>query len=105
MRHGSRYLLTTFAAVGALVLTGCNGGSSDVVGGPPDTASGPSLTLVGYAVPKNGWDAIGTAFAATEDGDGTAIDIVHSTCGAGLVPRWRCRGCGDPLDGGSVVVG
>lgn len=81
MRHGSRYLLTTFAAVGALVLTGCNGGSSDVVGGPPDTASGPSLTLVGYAVPKNGWDAIGTAFAATEDGDGTAINADYGPSG------------------------
>lgn len=38
-------------------------------------------------------------------GEGTAIDIVHSPCGAALLPRWRCRGCGDPVDGGSVVVG
>ena len=81
MRHRSRYLLTTFAAVGTLLVTACGGGSSDVVGGGSDTASGPALTLVGYAVPKNGWDAIGPAFAATEDGEGTAINADYGASG------------------------
>ncbi|WP_415976544.1 sulfate ABC transporter substrate-binding protein [Rhodococcus sp. 077-4] len=81
MRHNSRYLLTTFAAVGTLLLTACGGGSSDVVGGDSDTASGPALTLVGYAVPKNGWDAIGPAFAATENGEGTSINADYGASG------------------------
>ncbi|MBY6412046.1 sulfate ABC transporter substrate-binding protein [Rhodococcus sp. BP-252] len=81
MRHSSRYLLTTFAAVGTLVLAACGGGSSDTVGGSTDTSSGPALTLVGYAVPKNGWDAIAPAFAATEDGDGTSINADYGASG------------------------
>lgn len=81
MRHSSRYLLTTFAAVGTLLLTACGGGSSDVAGADGGTAGGPALTLVGYAVPKNGWDAIEPAFAATEEGEGTSLNADYGASG------------------------
>ncbi len=81
MRHNSRRLLITFAAVGAMVLTACNGGSSDVVGGDGGSSDGTALTLVGYAVPKNGWDAIAPAFAATEDGEDTSINADYGASG------------------------
>ncbi len=81
MKRNSRYLLTTFAAVGTLVLAACGGGSSDVVGGDGGSSDGTALTLVGYAVPKNGWDLIGPAFAATEGGKDTAINADYAASG------------------------
>lgn len=81
MRLKSRYLLTTFAAVGTLVLAACGGGSSDTVGAEGGSGGGSALTLVGYAVPKNGWDAIGPAFAETEAGEGTTINADYGASG------------------------
>ncbi|OZC48656.1 sulfate ABC transporter substrate-binding protein [Rhodococcus sp. RS1C4] len=81
MRLNSRYLLTTFAAVGTLVLAACGGGSSDTVGAEGGSSSSSTLTLVGYAVPKNGWDAIGPAFEATEGGTDTAINADYGASG------------------------
>lgn len=81
MRHSSRYLLTTFAAVGALVLSACGGGSSDVVGGSGGSSGGTALTLVGYAVPKNGWDAIGLAFEGSEAGEDSSINADYGASG------------------------
>ncbi|MGB3372649.1 MAG: substrate-binding domain-containing protein, partial [Rhodococcus sp. (in: high G+C Gram-positive bacteria)] len=81
MKHNPRYLLTTFAAVGTLVLAACGGGSSDVVGGDGGSSNETALTLVGYAVPKNGWDLIGPAFAATEGGKDTAINADYGASG------------------------
>ncbi len=63
------------AVLAALVvlLAGCGGGPSDVVGdrgGPrPDT----ELTLVAYAVPEPGWSKVIPAFAATTDGEGVGV--------------------------------
>ncbi len=81
MRHSSRYLLTTFAAVGTFVLSACGGGSSDVVGDPGGSSGGTALTLVGYAVPKNGWDAIGLAFAGSEAGEDSSINADYGASG------------------------
>ncbi|WP_186628234.1 sulfate ABC transporter substrate-binding protein [Rhodococcus sp. BP22] len=81
MRHSSRYLLTTFAAVGAVVLAACGGGSSDVVGDSGGSSGGTALTLVGYAVPKNGWDAIGLAFTGSEAGDDSSINADYGASG------------------------
>lgn len=74
-------LLTVTAAVAALTLTACSTGSSDTVGESAATTSGPSLTLVGYAVPKNGWDAIGEAFRATESGENVTINADYGASG------------------------
>ncbi|MCZ4078998.1 sulfate ABC transporter substrate-binding protein [Rhodococcus sp. H36-A4] len=81
MRHSSRYLLTTFVAVGTLVLSACGGGSSDVVGDSGGSSGGTALTLVGYAVPKNGWDAIGLAFAGSEAGEDSSINADYGASG------------------------
>ncbi len=81
MRNTARYLFTTFVAVGSLVVGGCAGGSSDVVGGAPPTGEGDGLILVAYAVPKNGWDAIEVAFSADEDGDSNAINADYGPSG------------------------
>lgn len=81
MRYDSRYLLTTFAVVGSLVVGACAGGSSDVVGGQPPTGEGEGLVLVSYAVPKNGWDAIEVAFSEGEDGDSSAINADYGPSG------------------------
>ena len=81
MRHGSRGLLRSrgllaaVAAVGALALTACSGGASDVVGGSAGGAdgSGGTINLYAYAVPKVGFDKLIPAFNKTEAGKGVAF--------------------------------
>ncbi|MGB3770501.1 MAG: sulfate ABC transporter substrate-binding protein [Rhodococcus sp. (in: high G+C Gram-positive bacteria)] len=74
-------LLATLAVSASLALTACSPGSSDTVGESAATTTGPSLTLVGYAVPKNGWDAVGEAFGATEDGENVTINADYGPSG------------------------
>lgn len=74
-------LVSTAAAAALLALTACSSGSSDTVGETAASTSGPSLTLVGYAVPKNGWDAIGAAFASSENGDNVTINADYGASG------------------------
>lgn len=56
-------------AAAALTVTACSPGSSDTVGENAATTDGPSVTLVAYAVPKNGWEAIGEAFGENQTRD------------------------------------
>ncbi|MGA9872828.1 MAG: sulfate ABC transporter substrate-binding protein [Rhodococcus sp. (in: high G+C Gram-positive bacteria)] len=79
--YKSRYALTAVVTVTTLVLSGCNPGSSDVVGGRDATGEGPGLVLVSYAVPKNGWDAVAVAFGAGENGNGTPINADYGPSG------------------------
>ncbi len=70
-------LLTT-----ATVLAACGGGASDVAGGEEATGGdGTTLTVVAYAVPEPGWSKIVPAFAATQEGQGTAVTVSYGASG------------------------
>ncbi|NLG56101.1 MAG: sulfate ABC transporter substrate-binding protein [Rhodococcus sp.] len=75
MKHRPGIVLAAIAVVGALTMSACAGGSSDVPGGR-DTADGSAgtLNLYAYAVPKPGFDKIIPAFNSTDEGDGVAIN-------------------------------
>ncbi|QUR69849.1 sulfate ABC transporter substrate-binding protein [Mycobacterium spongiae] len=64
------------ALVLAGVLTACQGGPSDVVGGAGPSNAQTSITLVAYAVPEPGWSAVIPAFNDSEDGK--AIQVITS---------------------------
>ncbi|CRK54066.1 Sulfate/ thiosulfate ABC transporter substrate-binding protein [Rhodococcus sp. RD6.2] len=70
----SGLLLAAVATVGAVALTACSGGSSDVVGADATGAtgaadgSGGTVSLFAYAVPKPGFDKLIPAFQATDEG-------------------------------------
>jgi sulfate/thiosulfate-binding protein len=69
-------------AATASVLAACGGGASDVVGGGEETGGGDTtLTLVAYAVPEPGWSKIIPAFAATQEGQGTAVTASYGASG------------------------
>ncbi|TSE00040.1 sulfate ABC transporter substrate-binding protein [Skermania sp. ID1734] len=81
MRHRSR-MLAAVAAAAVLTLSGCGGGSSDVVGG--DSAangSGGTLHLFAYAVPKPGFDKVIPAFAQTPAGKDVLIQPSYGPSG------------------------
>jgi sulfate/thiosulfate-binding protein len=72
---------TALAATAALVAA-CGGGASDVAGGGDETGGGgTTLTLVAYAVPEPGWSKIIPAFAATQEGEGTAVTTSYGPSG------------------------
>ncbi|HEY5856774.1 MAG TPA: sulfate ABC transporter substrate-binding protein [Aldersonia sp.] len=82
MKRRSRHLAIALAAVGAVALTACGGGSSDVAGG--DTGSGDAettLNLYAYAVPKPGFDKVIPAFEATEQGAGVQFQQSYGASG------------------------
>ncbi|MGF7123701.1 sulfate ABC transporter substrate-binding protein [Rhodococcus sp. TAF43] len=83
MRHRSRSFLTALAAIGAVALTACGGGSSDVVGGADTGAdgSGGTINLFAYAVPKPGFDKVTAAFAETEEGKGVRFNPSYGASG------------------------
>jgi sulfate/thiosulfate transport system substrate-binding protein len=69
-------------ATTATLLAACGGGASDVAGGEPETGgSDTTLTLVAYAVPEPGWSEVIPAFAATQDGEGTAVTASYGASG------------------------
>ena len=71
----SRFIVAAFAAVTALSLTACAGGSSDTVGAESGgDGSGGTINLYAYAVPKVGFDSLIPAFEATDEGEGVVID-------------------------------
>ncbi|MBM4485273.1 sulfate ABC transporter substrate-binding protein [Prescottella sp. D32] len=82
MRHRSRSFLTALVALGAVALSACSGGSSDVVGGT-ETAdgSGGTINLFAYAVPKPGFDKVTAAFAETEEGKGVRFNPSYGASG------------------------
>ena len=82
MRHRSRSFLTALVALGAVALSACSGGSSDVVGGPEtaDGRGGP-LNLLAYAVPQPGFDQVTAAVAATEEGKGVRFNPSYGASG------------------------
>jgi sulfate/thiosulfate-binding protein len=79
--------LTNWRNAAALALTAsllgaCGGGSSDVAGeGDTQSGSETTLTLVAYAVPEPGWSKIIPAFAATEEGKGSAVTTSYGASG------------------------
>jgi sulfate/thiosulfate transport system substrate-binding protein len=78
--------LPLLAALAALLLAAC-GGASDEVGGGDDAAStsgsGPktTLSLVGYAVPKVGFDRVIPAFQQTEQGSNVTFKQSYGASG------------------------
>lgn len=66
----------------AMALAACGGGASDVAGGQEATGGdGTTLTVVAYAVPEPGWSKIVPAFAATQEGEGTAVTVSYGPSG------------------------
>src|SRR5687768_14377341 len=101
-RSARRLSLLALPVAGALLLSACSGGSSDVAGGEAKADDGGgsgkvTLNLVSYSVPKSALDLLIPAFQATEAGrdveiassygpsgdqsrkvaDGLATDLVH----------------------------
>ncbi|GAB2652951.1 sulfate ABC transporter substrate-binding protein [Prescottella soli] len=83
MKHRSRLFLTTLATIGAVALTACSGGSSDVAGGSGTSAdgSGGTINLFAYAVPKPGFDKVTAAFAQTDEGKGVTFKPSYGASG------------------------
>ncbi|QBJ95021.1 sulfate ABC transporter substrate-binding protein [Rhodococcus sp. ABRD24] len=79
----SRLFVTALATIGAVALTACSGGSSDVAGGADTSAdgSGGTINLFAYAVPKPGFDKVTAAFAETEEGAGVRFDPSYGPSG------------------------
>ncbi|HET7398712.1 MAG TPA: sulfate ABC transporter substrate-binding protein [Intrasporangium sp.] len=76
--------LVTTAAVTALGLSACAGGSSDAVaanGAQPSAASTTTLSLYAYAVPKVAFDKLIPAFAKTADGAGVSFQQSYGPSG------------------------
>ncbi|MGQ0626434.1 MAG: extracellular solute-binding protein [Sporichthyaceae bacterium] len=76
--------------VGALLLSACAGGASDVAGGsseaapgvsPPPGGAGGQLALVAFAVPKVGFDKLIPAFNATPAGAGVFFSQSYGASG------------------------
>ncbi len=79
---GKSWRTAAALATTAAVLAACGGGASDVAGGGDETGGGDTtLTLVAYAVPEPGWSKIIPAFAATQEGEGTAVTASYGASG------------------------
>lgn len=78
-----RTSLIALASIAAVGLTGCAGGSSDIVGGPAEggDGSGGVLNLYAYAVPKPGFDLLIPAFNETDAGKGVAFQASYGASG------------------------
>ncbi|WP_430333174.1 sulfate ABC transporter substrate-binding protein [Rhodococcus sp. ACT016] len=83
MNHRSRSFLAAFVAAGTVALTGCSGGSSDVMGGADVGAdgSGGTINLFAYGVPKPGYDKVTAAFAETDGGRGVRFNPSYGASG------------------------
>lgn len=81
--RSSRTFLTAIVTLGAVVLTACSGGASDVAGGESAGAdgSGGTVNLFAYAVPKPGYDKLIPAFNETEPGKGVAFNPSYGASG------------------------
>lgn len=76
-------LIVGLFALGALVVAGCGGGSSDEVGGSADAAAqgDTKVSLVAYAVPKVGFDKVIPLFQATPEGEGIGFSQSYGASG------------------------
>ncbi|MEO6793068.1 MAG: extracellular solute-binding protein [Mycobacterium sp.] len=77
-------------ALAAVLIAGCGGGPSDLVGGGQRSDAHTSLTLVAYAVPEPGWSKVIPAFYATEAG--AEVEIVTSYGASGDQSRGVVNG-------------
>ncbi len=78
----SRFVVAAFAAVTALSLTACSGGSSDTVGAESGgDGSGGTVNLYAYAVPKVGFDSLIPAFQESEEGEGVVFQQSYGASG------------------------
>jgi sulfate/thiosulfate transport system substrate-binding protein len=68
-------------AATASLLAACGGGASDVAGGEGESGGESTLILVAYAVPEPGWSKVISAFAATQEGEGTAVTTSYGASG------------------------
>lgn len=74
----------------AVLIAGCGGGPSDIVGGADRSDSHTSLTLVAYAVPEPGWSKVIPAFYGTEEG--ADVQVVTSYGASGDQSRGVANG-------------
>lgn len=80
----SGLLLAAAVTAGAVALTACGGGSSDVAGGDATAAgdgSGGTISLFAYAVPKPGFDKVIPAFQASEEGANVVVQQSYGASG------------------------
>ncbi|MEB3049130.1 sulfate ABC transporter substrate-binding protein [Mycolicibacter sp. MYC123] len=68
-------------ALAAVLIAGCGGGPSDVVGGSDRSDTHTTLTLVAYAVPEPGWSKVIPAFYETEEGADVQIVTSYGASG------------------------
>jgi len=68
-------------ALAAVLIAGCGGGPSDVVGGGERSDASTTLTLVAYAVPEPGWSKVIPAFYATEAGADVQVVTSYGASG------------------------
>lgn len=76
-------LFAAFAAatVITLGLSACGGGASDTVGGGSTGATGATLNLYAYSVPKPGFDQVIPAFQATDAGKNVKFEQSYGASG------------------------
>ncbi|MEZ0381654.1 MULTISPECIES: extracellular solute-binding protein [Mycobacteriaceae] len=86
------HTVTRGAALGlaAILIAGCGGGPSDVVGGGERSDAHTTLTLVAYAVPEPGWSKVIPAFYGTEAG--ADVQVVTSYGASGDQSRGVANG-------------
>ncbi|MDQ2627399.1 MAG: extracellular solute-binding protein [Actinomycetota bacterium] len=77
-------------ALAAVLIAGCGGGPSDVVGGGERSDADTTLTLVAYAVPEPGWSKVIPAFYDTEAG--ADVQVVTSYGASGDQSRGVANG-------------
>ncbi|WFR74341.1 sulfate ABC transporter substrate-binding protein [Prescottella defluvii] len=83
MKHRSRLFLTALATIGAVALTACSGGSSDVVGGTDAAVGGGAgaVNMFAFGVPKPGYDKVTAGFARTDEGQGVTFNPSYGASG------------------------
>ncbi|MEB3034327.1 extracellular solute-binding protein [[Mycobacterium] nativiensis] len=77
-------------SLAAVLIAGCGGGPSDVVGGGDRSEAHTTLTLVAYAVPEPGWSKVIPAFYDTEEG--ADVQVVTSYGASGDQSRGVANG-------------
>jgi sulfate/thiosulfate-binding protein len=65
----------------AVLIAGCHGGASDVVGGGAPAGSNTSITLVAYSVPEPGWSKVIAAFNSSPEGTGVQVIASYGASG------------------------
>jgi sulfate transport system substrate-binding protein len=77
----SRWRHLVGLTLAAVLIAGCHGGASDVVGGGDPSHVKTSITLVAYSAPEPGWSKVIPAFNASPEGKGVQVITSYGASG------------------------